>query len=109
MSRRTLGRWELRGVQIRADGGHGCHVGTYQRSRADGLIMAAAPELLEMLLNACASLDAAESGASSHGTANDIRARLAELRLITLGVEGHGWPSEMNNEDRVTPDERRTT
>lgn len=41
--------WGLRGNQIRADGGLGAHVATYQISREDGLLLAAAPDLLAAL------------------------------------------------------------
>lgn len=54
MSARTPGPWALRGYQIRADNGKGAHVGTYQISKADGELMAAAPMMaaaLEELLN----------------------------------------------------------
>lgn len=72
----TPGPWGLRGCQIRADGGNGAHVATYQIDAEDGRLMAAAPELLEMLRLACDCLDAAERASSSHGTADEIRARL---------------------------------
>jgi len=78
----TPGPWGLRGVQIRADGGQGPHVGTYRITRSDGVLMAAAPELLEMLLEACDSLDAAERHSESHTTADRIRARLSDLLTV---------------------------
>lgn len=84
LGRSTPGPWALRGYQIRADNGLGAHVASYQICSADGKLIAAAPELFAMLLSACSSLDAAESGASAHGTACDIRARLAALGLIVL-------------------------
>ena len=45
----TPGPWGLRGYQIRADGGRGAHVATYQISQADGEMLAAAPEMTEVL------------------------------------------------------------
>lgn len=103
-SKITPGPWALTGVQIRADNGHGAHVATYQITRVDGMLIAAAPVLLELLLVACACLDAAEGGASSHGTANDIRARLSDLNLIALGLDEHGFPSvKQDPSDSVLP------
>lgn len=55
MSAQTPGPWGLRGYQIRADEGAGQHVGTYVTNKADGVLMANAPELraaLEWLLTA---------------------------------------------------------
>jgi hypothetical protein len=75
----TPGPWALRGVQIRADNGKGAHVGTYQISRDDGALMAAAPELLSMLVDAADVLDAMERSASSSSTADRIRERLTAL------------------------------
>lgn len=46
---RTPGPWALRGFQIRSDNGQGAHVGTYQISVSDGLLMAAAPEMVALL------------------------------------------------------------
>lgn len=80
-------RWALRGYQIRAASGLGYHVATYQADRADGLLLAAAPELLEMLLNACDTLDACERASTSHGTADLIRTRLVELSLINPALK----------------------
>ena len=65
---RTPGPWGLRGHQIRADGGTGQHVATYQISADDGRLIAAAPELLEMLLQCDLS--------------DQIRVRLQELGLV---------------------------
>jgi len=45
----TPGPWALRGSQIRAENGTGAHVATYQISRDDGLLIAAAPKLLDAL------------------------------------------------------------
>lgn len=100
----TPGPWTLRGVQIRADNGYGAHVATYQISRVDGMLLAAAPELLLMLLNAISTLDACEKSSRSHGTADDIRARLADLNLIALGIDEHGFPSVREDpSDTVLP------
>jgi RNA:NAD 2'-phosphotransferase (TPT1/KptA family) len=93
MNRRTPGRWALRGHQIRADEGRGQHIATYQTNMADGVIIAAAPELLDLLLRACATLDASERASQSHGTADDIRERLAHLGLILPGLDEHGEDS----------------
>jgi len=83
--KRTSGPWGLRGVQIRADGGRGRHVATYQINAADGYLIAAAPELLDMLREACDSLDACERASATHVTADHIRERLAAL-LIREGA-----------------------
>lgn len=45
----TPGPWGLRGSQIRAAGGTGAHVATYQISRDDGFLIAAAPALFDAL------------------------------------------------------------
>ena len=82
-SRRTA-EWALRGCQIRADGGRGHHVATYQTNRRDGQLLAAAPALLRMLYAACESLDGAERCARTHATADAIR---DELRLLGLPAE----------------------
>ena len=82
---RTPGPWRLRGYQIRAAAGHGAHVATYQINRDDGLLIAAAPDLLDMLTEACATLDAAERSSGSHSTADRIRARLLALGLSEPG------------------------
>jgi hypothetical protein len=76
----TPGPWKLRGSQIRADGGRGAHVATYQIAWDDGRLIAAAPELVGMLEEACDALDdhSGRAGAT-HSTADSIRARLAEL------------------------------
>lgn len=58
--KRTPGPWGLRGVQIRAEAGLGQHVATYQVSEADGKLLAAAPTLLEMLLDATKRLPVTE-------------------------------------------------
>lgn len=98
MSRRTPGPWALRGYQIRAEGGLGKHVADYRISVADGLLIAAAPEMFEMLLGACANLDAAENSSRSHSGADYIRRELARLGLIVLGKDEIGHVS-----DRVDP------
>lgn len=77
--KRTPGPWKLRGTQVRADSGKGAHVATYQISVADGLLIAAAPELLSMLLDACCMIDEAIAG--------DMRERLERLGLVKLGVD----------------------
>lgn len=78
-SKHTPGPWGLRGAQIRADGGLGQHVATYQINQADGQLIAAAPELWRLLRDACNQLDNVERGASRSATADDIR---AEVRLL---------------------------
>jgi hypothetical protein len=45
MSNDGAKRWGLRGCQIRDDNGTGAHVATYQRTREEGLLIAAAPDL----------------------------------------------------------------
>lgn len=104
MSHRTPGPWGLRGHQIRAADGLGPTVAAYNISRADGILLAAAPELLEMLLGACSSLDAAEGSSRSHGTADDIRGKLARLGLITLGIDEHGHPSPREDPADTDPE-----
>ncbi len=84
MTTRTPGPWALRGYQIRADNGRGMHVATYQTNGADGRLLAAAPELLDLLNDACGSLDAAERSSASHTTADRIRQRMGDLGLWTL-------------------------
>lgn len=49
MSSTTPGPWGLRGHQIRANEGRGATVATYAISRADGILLAAAPELVAAL------------------------------------------------------------
>lgn len=75
----TPGPWGLRGVQIRAIAGLGRHIATYQISKEDGLLIASAPELIELLEKACDALDACERASASHSTADSIRVRVAEL------------------------------
>jgi len=79
--KRTPGPWGLRGYQIRANGGTGQHVATYQINVADGRAIAAVPILLELLDTACASLDAAEDSSRSHSTADAIREQLCQLGI----------------------------
>lgn len=45
----TPGPWGLRGSQIRAEGGNGAHVATYQIDRDDGFLIAAAPAMFAAL------------------------------------------------------------
>ena len=45
----TPGPWALRGRQIRAEGGVGKHVADYMVDAEDGRLIAAAPELLEIV------------------------------------------------------------
>jgi hypothetical protein len=104
MSKRTPGPWALRGYQIRADAGIGPHVATYQINIADGRLIAAAPEMFEMLLGACTSLDAAENASRSHCTADHIRACLARLGLIRLGKDEYGHESEREDPADTDPD-----
>ncbi len=104
MSKRTPGPWALRGSQIRADDGKGAHVATYQTSIADGVLIAAAPAMLDLLLSACSSLDAAEGSAKSHGTADIIREKLAAMKLIRLGIDEHGRESASEDPSDTDPD-----
>ncbi len=78
MSKHTPGPWGLRGYQIRADGGHGAHVATYQVSAADGALIASAPELLRMLKDACDELDMT-CGGSRSVSADRIREEVRAL------------------------------
>jgi hypothetical protein len=75
----TKGPWGLRGYQIRSNGGRGQHVATYYINEADGQLIAAAPELLRLLREACNQLDNVERGAERSGTADDIRAEVRAL------------------------------
>lgn len=105
--KRTAGPWALRGYQIRAKSGRGAHVATYQISRADGLLIAAAPELLDMLDTACHALDAAERASSSHSTADNIRRRTAELGLWALHDDNdHEDPESLDPEVDASPSQR---
>lgn len=45
----TPGPWALRGRQIRAEGGVGKHVADYMVDAEDGRLIAAAPELRDLL------------------------------------------------------------
>lgn len=98
MAKRTPGPWGIRGYQIRADGGTGAHVATYQISIADARAIAAVPVLLELLDMACNSLDAAEGSSRSHGSADDIRER-----LCLLGI----WSDPRPDSDLVYPKDGR--
>lgn len=109
MSRRTPGPWALRGHQIRGDAGRGQHVATYQTSIADGLLLAAAPELLGLLFEACEALDAAERSSGSHSTADRVRGRLATFGLIRLGLDEHGRESNRVEPADFDPDHVAST
>lgn len=86
MANRTPGPWTLRGVQIRANGGRGQHVATYQISQADGQLIAAAPDLLEMVLDA---IGCAEACGGSEAQAESYKQRLAKLGLVALVRDEH--------------------
>jgi hypothetical protein len=73
---KTGPRWSVRGYQIRDDIGLGRHIATWQTCEADGRLLAAAPELLDMLVQAC---DAVDGGVAPR--TDEIRARLTALRL----------------------------
>lgn len=77
----TPGPWGLRGSQIRGKGGQGAHIATYQTCREDGLLLAAAPDLLGLLVTAAEALDASERHAESHHVADDIRDYIRRLQL----------------------------
>ena len=94
----------MRGYQIRANDWLGQHVATYQTSIADGILIAAASELLDLLDDACRTLDACEKGSSSHCTADRIRGRLAELGLWKLGNDAHGHPSDHEDPSDLNPE-----
>lgn len=73
----TPGPWALRGYQVRANNGQGMHVATYQTSEADGRVLAASRELLDLLLMA------AENRVESLAAYRDLVARrLVELKLV---------------------------
>jgi hypothetical protein len=93
MRKYTPGPWALRGYQIRADEGQGQHVATYQISAEDGKIIAAAPEMVDLLIEAAEALDAAERCASSHCTADRIREFLLEKRITIICPRcgGESW------------------
>lgn len=77
-------RWVLKGYQIRVDNGDGtggAHVGTYQRAEDEGRLMAAAPELLQLLVRACDALDNVSRCSATDAFADEIRARLVSMRL----------------------------
>lgn len=74
-------RWALRGYQVRDDDGLGRHIATWQTCEADGRLLAAAPELLDRLIQACDALDNVARGEATDSFANEIRARLVQLRL----------------------------
>jgi hypothetical protein len=59
----TPGPWGLRGYQIRADGGQGTHVATYQCTESDGSLIAAAPDLYEALVTLLQDLPSATTEA----------------------------------------------
>lgn len=79
MKRHTPGPWGLRGVQIRADGGRGQHVATYQVSRDDGELIAAAPELLELLEQALPHVGCAALAVESTHPVRSLYVAIAEL------------------------------
>lgn len=101
--KRTDGPWGLRGYQIRANGGHGAHVATYQISAADGIAIAAVPELLDFLDRACGALDMAERGSFSSSLADDIRERLGALGIWELSDKGPRHDPASLNPDVDTP------
>jgi hypothetical protein len=80
VDKHTLGPWALRGFQIRADNGAGAHVATYQISRADGRLLAAAPELFELAQRLVAAEDAEEFGDRAWEIVHDARALIARVR-----------------------------
>lgn len=101
MSRRTPGRWAIRGHQVRADEGRGQHVADYRTNVADELLLAAAPELLEMVLDA---ISRGEACGGDEGYARDAKERLARLGLVRLGLDEHGRESEKAELADVDPD-----
>ena len=109
MSRRTPGPWGLQGGQIRAEAGRGQHITSYQPSIADGLLIAAAPALLGLLLEACEALDANERASNSNSTADHIRGRLATSGLIRLGLDTHGRESNRVEPANTDPDHTEPT
>lgn len=69
----TPGPWGLRGYQVRANGGQGAHVATYQITESDGSLIAAAPDLyeaLEMLLKTLLLSVSTDDRARAVDTAN---------------------------------------
>lgn len=98
------GRWALRGHQIRANEGRGLHVADYRTSVADGVLLAAAPELLEMVLTA---ISCGEACGGNEGLTRDLKARLARLGLVRLGVDEHGRESEIAELADTNPDVAR--
>lgn len=101
MSRRTPGRWALRGHQIRADEGRGQHIADYRTNVADGILLAAAPELFEMVLTA---ISFAEACGGSEAQAWDLKERLAKLGLVRFGLDEHGRESERAELADTNPD-----
>lgn len=101
MSRRTPGRWVLRGHQIRADEGLGKHVADYRTNAVDGILLAAAPELLEMVLTA---ISCGEACGGNEGLARGLKERLAQLGLVRLGRDEHGYESEKTELADTNPD-----
>lgn len=95
--RRTPGRWVLRGNQVRAGEGYGKHVATYQVSRADGLLLAAAPQLLEMVL---AAISSGEACGGARALAWVFKEQLVNLGLIRISfdVDGESEVSDANPE-----------
>lgn len=74
-------RWAIRGYQVRDDDGHGRHIATWQTCEADGRLLAAAPELLDMVISACDALDNVARCSATDAYADELRARLVALRL----------------------------
>ncbi len=74
-------RWALRGYQIRDHNGLGRHIATYQTCEADGRLLAAAPELLDLLVQACDALDNVARCSATDSFADEIRAKLVSMRL----------------------------
>lgn len=101
MSRRTPGCWALRGHQVRANEGRGQHVADYRTSVADGILLAAAPELLEMVLTA---ISCGEACGGNEGLARDFKKRLAKLGLVRLGLDEYGRESEKAELSDTDPD-----
>ena len=73
----TPGPWALRGYQVRANNGQGMHVATYQTSEADGRVLAASRELLDLCV-----MVAEVQGESLEAIRELIRRRLVELKLV---------------------------
>jgi hypothetical protein len=92
----TPGPWALRGYQVRADNGQGKHVATYQTSEADGRVLAASRELLDLLL--MATENRVESFAAYRGL---VARCLVELKLVEPETEA---PVEVGTADQRKQD-----